>query len=142
MLRAFSKLCGTFRLLLRAQAAFTLASRGEDARAFAHLKATAKAIGPFTEYPFGIEPTLLDIYLKGCLAGLCADDYDWFALRERIVSAWEYNAAEKLHLIVYLEELATTAGVSLSVSDLVSEPAPTERVRSQLLARFPKLSQP
>jgi hypothetical protein len=106
------------------------------------LKATAKAIGPFTEYPFGIEPTLLDIYLKGCLAGLCADDYDWFALRERIVSAWEYNAAEKLHLIVYLEELATTAGVSLSVSDLVSEPAPTERVRSQLLARFPKLSQP
>jgi hypothetical protein len=128
------------RLVMRADAAFAMASRGEDEAAFRYLAATKKALGPLTKYTFGIEPTLLEIYLGACLTGIKAEDYEWAALQSCILSASEYNAAEKLHLIVYLEELATTAGVSLPVSDLVNQSAPKERVRRQLLSRFPKLS--
>lgn len=130
----------SLRLVMRADTAFAMASRGEDEAALRYLTTTRKALGPLTKYTFGIEPTLLEIYLRACLTGIKAEDYDWTALQDCILSASEYNAAEKLHLIVYLEELATTAGVSLPVSDLVNRPPPKERVKPQLLRRFPKLS--
>jgi hypothetical protein len=140
MLRFLKKLWLTIKLLKRADAAFAMASLGEDECALRYLKATEKSLGPLTQYTFGIEPTLLEIYLKACLGGIKADDYDWAALKGCIQSASEYNAAEKLHLIVYLEELATTAGVSLPISDLVNRPVPNQRVNRQLRRRFPKLS--
>jgi hypothetical protein len=43
--------------------------------------------------------------------------------------------------MVYLEELAATSGVSLPMSDFLNRPAPAERVKRQLRARFPKLSE-
>jgi hypothetical protein len=141
MFRAARKLWGSIRLLKRAETAFSMVSRGEDEAAFPYLAATEKMLGPFTQYTFGIEPVLLEIFLKGCVHGVKANDYDWRALRDSILSASEYNGAEKLHLILYLEELATTAGVSLPMSNLVSRPAPTERVKRQLISRFPKLSE-
>jgi hypothetical protein len=140
MLRVLKKFWPTIRLLKRADAAFAMASRGEDKRALRYLEGTEKSLGPLTQYTFGIEPMLLEIYLRACLLGIKADDYDWAALQGCIQSASGYNAAEKLHLIVYLEELATTAGVSLPTSELVNRPVPTEPVRRQLRARFPKLS--
>lgn len=140
MVKALKKLWLTIKLLRRAETAFDMSSRGEDELALRHLESTEKALGPLTQYMFGIEPVLLEIFLRGCLVGIKADDYDWAGLQSYILSASEYNAAEKLHLILYLEELATTAGVSLPVSDLVSQPAPTERVKQQLIDRFPKLS--
>ena len=112
MVRALRKLWRSIRLLKRADAAFSMVSRGEDEAAFRHLAATQKMLGPFTQYTFGIEPMLLEIFLRGCLSGIKADDYDWEGLRDFVLSASEYNAAEKLHLILYLEELATTASRS------------------------------
>jgi hypothetical protein len=141
MFREFKKLWLSIRVLKRADAAFTMASRGEDEPALRYLAETEHALGPLTQYTFGIEPKLLEIFLRGCVVGLTADDYDWVALRNCIESASEYNAAEKLHLLLYLEELATTAGVSLPISDLTTGPAPTVRVKRQLRDRFPKLSE-
>ncbi len=128
----------TIKLIRRADVAFAMASRRENRCAFQYLSAAEKELGPLTQYRFGIEPMLLKIFLKGCLVGIEADDYDWVALQEIILSASEYNGAEKLHLVVYLEELATTAGVSLSISD---PPTLTGRVRPGLRRRFPKLSE-
>lgn len=141
MLKRLKKLWRSIRLLKRAEVAFTMASKGEDESALGYLVETEKALGPVTQYTFGIEPILLKIYLRGSLGGIKADDFDWAALQECIISASEYNASEKLHLMAYLEELATTAGVSLPMSDLLSAPAPREPVRAQLIARFPKLSE-
>jgi hypothetical protein len=141
MFRAFKKLWLSIRLLKSADAAFAMASRGEDEAALRYLAETQQALGPLTQYAFGIEPTLLEIFLRGSVVGIKADDYDWVALQGCIVSASEYNAAEKLHLLLYLEELATTAGISLPISDLTTEAAPTERVKRQLRDRFPKLSE-
>lgn len=140
MLAKLKRLWLEIRLVRRTDAAFTMASRGEDELAFSHLQATAQTLGPLTQYRFGIEPALLEIYLRGCVAGIKADDYNWAALLDHILSASEYNDAEKLHLIAYLEELATTAGVSLPILDAIKRLAPTERVRGSLIRRFPKLS--
>jgi hypothetical protein len=140
MVKALKKFWFTIRLLKRADTAFDMASRGKDELALRHLESTETALGPLAQYMFGIEPALLEVFIRGCVVGIKADDYDWAALQSCILSASEYNAAEKLHLIVYLEELATTAGASLPVSDFVSQPAQTGRVRRQLIDRFPRLS--
>jgi hypothetical protein len=130
----------SFRLLLRTSTAFTLSSRGDDEAAHEHLKATERSLGPFLHHTFGIEPALLQVFTKGNISGLTANDYDWLALRDHILSAPEYNSAEKLHLLAYLEELATTAGVLLPLPALPELSRPSERVRRGLRARFPKLS--
>ena len=138
MFSAVKELWLTIKLIIRADVAFAMASRGEDERALRYLTATEVAFGPLTKCRFGIEPMLLMIFLKGCLFEIAPDDYDWVRLRESILSAPEYNPAEKLHLLIYLEEFATTAGVSLSIPN---QPVSTEDVSRRLKRRFPKLSE-
>jgi len=131
----------SLKLLIRATSAFRLSSNGDDARALRFLRDTEKMLGPLTQYRFGIEPALLEIFSRGCVEGLNAQDYDWDSLKRSIVCASEYNSAEKLHLLLYLEELATTAGVSLSMTELADRGTPKETVNRRLIRRFPKLSE-
>jgi hypothetical protein len=97
--------------------------------------------GDLTRYQFGIELILLEIYLKACLDGISEGDYDWLGIRDEILLAMEYNEAEKLHLLIYLEELATTAGITLPIRGLLNAPVATQKVKRQLIDRFPKLSE-
>ena len=130
-----------FRLLTRTNAAFRISAQGDDAGALKILRDTKEVLGPFTQYPFGIEAALLEIFSQGCVEGLRSDDYDLSSLKQSILCAPEYSSAEKLHLILYLEEMAATAGVTLSAAELVGQATPGEFVNHRLLRRFPKLSE-
>jgi hypothetical protein len=141
MLQQFKKAWRGLKLLIRSNAAFKISARGDDAGALKLLSDTEEMLGPFTQYRFGIEPALLEIFSRGCLEGLESTDYDWCSLKLSILSAREYNSAEKLHLMLYLEELAATAGATISAAQLVGKPAPAELVNRRLVRRFPKLSE-
>jgi hypothetical protein len=130
----------SLKLIIRADGAFALSSEGKNELALQHIRATEAALGPLSQYPFGVELRLLEIFSRGCLDGIKADDYDFDRLKEIILAASEYNDAERLHLLVYLEELAATAGVTLSVSEILDAPASAQRVSPRLVRRFPKLS--
>lgn len=132
----------SLKLLKRADTAFTFASQEKDQLALQHIEATKAALGALSQYRFGIEPILLEIFLRGSLEGIAADDYEWMHLKEAILAASEYNAAEKIHLLVYLEELAATAGVTLPLSEIVEGSTPRQRVARHLIRRFPKLCDP
>ena len=118
-----------------------MASRGENRLALNYIRRTKAAFGPLSRYTFGIELELLEIFVRGCLNGIKADDYDWILLKHQIMAAREYNSSEKLHLLLYLEELATTAGASLPLADGIDALSATEPVSPALRRRFPKLSE-
>jgi hypothetical protein len=129
-----------FKLANLSDKIFDMSTREENKEALDEIRKAKETFGDLTNYRFGIELVLLEIFLKGCTSGIHKQDYDWDSLTIIIIRSEDYNEAEKLHVLIYLEELASTAGITLHLDDIVNVPAPRQKVSGRLLRRFPKLS--
>jgi hypothetical protein len=131
----------SFRLIIYADSAFSLAAKEKDEDALNKIKEVSEKYGDLTQYKFGIELVLLEIFIKECHYGVSPEEYDWNGLNNIIAQSSEYNDAEKLHLLLYLEELANVVGVHLLDDKTVYFPKKGEMVASRIVRRFPKLSE-
>lgn len=134
------ELLETISLIRRANTAFLLASKEKDKQALEVILEARRKYGNIAKYRFGVELVLLEIFLRECLDGVEESDYDWEYLKGVILSSEEYNDAERVHLLIYLEELSTTAGVTIALDSIINVATAGQKVSSRLIRRFPKLS--
>jgi hypothetical protein len=127
----------SLHLIWLADKAFTLAAAGKDMAALEIISEAIRKKGTLVQYKFGIELVLLQIFLKECHFGVSYEEYDWKNLRNAIARANEYNNSEKLHLLIYLDELAGVAGADVLRDTKHIDRSEGEKVSPRLIRRFP-----
>jgi hypothetical protein len=99
-------------------------------------------LGSFYNLKYGIELVLLRLFVSRLLHGPLPQDPDANSLLHHIYAASEYNDAEKLHLMLYVEELLGLSSIEniTSIIESYNLNMMSKSVDSRLIRRFPRLS--